>query len=287
MRAPSRRVSIRRAVEPVVEERAVGEPGQRVVEGEVLGLRLARLQARSRRGAGGAPGARRSSATIRRAPAPSAGAMRVKQTPARAAPAARRNSRCAFPALSASGNAASSEAASSFQAKRAPSSRYCCISASRKLPSRKRTLTCRISVPGGLLDLAGIGDDRQRRSRSPGRASIRRGRWREACRGSLAASRGAAVAEHAAQLLDERSDSLPLRRIGEARGRARAVDHGVDRLVALVQDEGPVMAEIVVQPDAEIDVEPLEIEVSLACAGRRRPRSSRFAGRARSWRPAR
>ena len=33
-----------RAVEAVVEQRAIGKPGQRIVEGEVLGLRLARLQ---------------------------------------------------------------------------------------------------------------------------------------------------------------------------------------------------------------------------------------------------
>ena len=32
------------AIEPVDEERAVGEPGQRIVKGQVLRLRLARLQ---------------------------------------------------------------------------------------------------------------------------------------------------------------------------------------------------------------------------------------------------
>ena len=44
MREPSRRVLDQAAVESVDEERAVRKPGQRVVEGEVLRLRLARLQ---------------------------------------------------------------------------------------------------------------------------------------------------------------------------------------------------------------------------------------------------
>ena len=66
-----------RPVEAVVEERAVGEAGQRIVEGEVLRLRLARLAARcearrSRRASSATMPPTRSSAT------PSAGAVRVR-----------------------------------------------------------------------------------------------------------------------------------------------------------------------------------------------------------------
>ena len=41
----------------------------------------------------------------------------------------------------------------------------------------------------------------------------------------------------------------------------RAVCHRVDRLLVAIEDEGAVVAEIVVHPDAEIDVDPLHVEV--------------------------
>ena len=119
-------------------------------------------------------------------------------------------------------------------------------------------LTCRRSVPGAC-SISPESDTIGTTLAMAGRASIITRLDSEA---ATSLPSGSLPASMSSRSRFTSGDSAVMRRRIARRVGAGAVDHRVDRLVLLIQHIGAVVTEIVVQPDAEIEVEPFEVEIA-------------------------
>ena len=240
-------------VEAIVEERAVGEARQRIVEGKVLGLRLARLEllrgAAQTLGEEGDDEAQdNQNAGERRTDLgqhPPARPIRLPHKVAdhRSGISGERIGGLVGRDIAVPGKSGAVEQILAHQHL-------------EEAAIEEAHADMKVLGAGFLHDLAGIGNDW--RYAGHRRAGFDHDQI-EDVRTALIVSQRART-QAFAKLLDQRFERGPRGRV-TGRHRAGAVDHRIERLVLRAQDVDAIVPEVFVHPDTEVDVDPLQIEV--------------------------